>query len=238
MIIIYLIFYFLNLPFNQQNIGVSQDVPVFEISFYALGKATLTDSLETLVQENMVYLNREFKGQIKFVKSSIITTPYHKSLDVLYEDFVYDRGVKIQQIAETIESPGRINVYLCYAQQIPEGKQAMLGFTPILKAKQQYYAQLMPKFDRLYITYEGLQVRSTLVHEMGHFFGLSHPWEMSEIDQELMGLKTSEAIRNHMSYHPNVEKFTEEQLARMHHFALHFRNYLKYSIQPHASENK
>jgi len=84
----------------------------------------------------------------------------------------------------------------------------------------------------LFETYSGLEDMSTLVHEMGHFLGLRHPWEMTEIDQELMGLNSADVLHvNHMTYELTVSDFTDEQLERMRDFALRFRHYLVKEVE-------
>ena len=107
-----------------------------------------------------------------------------------------------------------------------------MGFTPILRTRQSSYHVNSPRFDRIFIAYPGLEDMSTLVHEMGHYLGLRHPWQMNSIDKELMGLSSdSITAKNHMTYEFNVSEFTKEQLERMRDFALRFRGYLVENIQ-------
>jgi len=66
-----------------------------------------------------------------------------------------------------------------------------------------------------------------LVHEMGHFFGLKHPWEISSIAKHRLGIRNShDEAKNHMSYGNEVETFTSQQLEEMRRYALNYRKYL------------
>jgi len=104
---------------------------------------------------------------------------------------------------------------------------ALMGFTPLLKSRQHSYATNSPRFDRILMAYDGLGDNKTLVHEMGHFFGLKHPWELTTFMKMKMGMFTNkDEAKNHMSYGHEVENFTQEQLNSMREYALNYRRYL------------
>ncbi len=204
----------------------SQGTPIFQMKFYALGVEMLPDSLVDLIRLNVSYLNEEFEGRIKFDIFDIQNFPEHEYIPDLFDDFTKEYGRNIKKLIAPIEHQGYINIFLCNTFERKGEKAAMMGFTPVLRARHQHYTSSSPSFDRLYIAYDGLMSKTTLVHEMGHFLGLSHPWDMSSLDNELMGLNEANLDHNHMGYSSKVQEFTTQQLDRMHHFALHFRNYL------------
>ncbi len=203
-----------------------EGVPVFRVNFYLMGMSEVDESVTLQIGDNMEYLNEEFEGRIKFKLHRIYMDENHAYMPDLHQAVIMKNGRLVDDIISDIERAGAINVYLfeTYSEQ-PE--VALLGFTPVLTGHHQSYEYNSPRFDRVYIAYPGLADRSTLVHEMGHFLGLSHPWDMNSLDVQLMGLQQDSVQRiNHMTYNPEVSSFTDEQLSRMHHFAMEFRKYL------------
>jgi hypothetical protein len=202
------------------------EVPVFKLNFYLMGKETVDQEITVQIGKNVDYLNQEFEGRIKFELGQLMMDPNHSFIPDLHKDHVSKDRSRVDELIDPIEIAGAINIYLFETYSTNEGHSAMLGFTPVLKAQFNKYEMMTPQFDRLFISYLGILDQSTIIHEMGHFLGLSHPWEMSHVDLDMMGLYGAEAERNHMSYHPEVNHFSWQQLERMQHFALNFRSYL------------
>lgn len=208
------------------------EVPVMRLNFYMMGKDVVDESITLKIGKNIDYLNQEFEGKVKFVLNELVMESEHAYLPDLHVDYFNRRGYRLNQLIHPIEKKGSINVYL-FETYKPEGQDAaLMGFTPILRMRQSSYDANSPRFDRIFIAYPGLEDMSTLVHEMGHFLGLRHPWEMNHIDQDLMGLTSDDIVRvNHMSYEMTVNDFTDEQLERMRDFALRFRGYLVENVE-------
>lgn len=191
-----------------------------------MGMKEVDQKVPLQISENIDYLNQEFEGAVVFELGQLVMDPNHAYIPDLHKAHIKQNRSSVNALVDPIEIKGAINVYLFDTYSNDDGQTAMLGFTPVLSAQHIKYKAASPNFDRLYISYPGLIDKSTIVHEMGHFLGLSHPWEMNEMSIDMMGLKNPNAERNHMGYHPEVNHFTSQQLDRMQHFALNFRNYL------------
>lgn len=208
------------------------EVPVLRLNFYMMGMDSVDQEITIRIGENIAYLNQEFEGKVKFILNELVMDENHAYLPDLHLDFFKRRGQHLQSLVDPIEKEGSINVYLFNTYSADNKNSALMGFTPILRMRQKSYHVNTPRFDRIFIAYPGLHDMSTLVHEMGHFLGLRHPWEMNGLDQELMGLTTDSTLnKNHMTYELTVSEFTPEQLERMRDFALRFRGYLVDNIQ-------
>jgi len=197
-----------------------------------MGREEVDDEVTVQIGENIEYLNQEFEGRIKFRLNRLFMDVNHAYIPDLHADFVNKERALVDELIEPIEERGAINIFLFDTYAKEDGYTAMMGFTPILRAYQSTYEVNSPRFDRLFIAYPGLIDKSTIVHEMGHFLGLSHPWELNRLSLSMMGLEhESSHEKNHMTYNAEVDEFTEEQLDRMHHFALNFRSYLLEEVQ-------
>lgn len=196
-----------------------------------MGREEVNEETTVLIGQNIEYLNQEFEGRIKFKLDQLFLNREHVFIPDLHSDYVNATKNDIMKTVKDLEVKGGINVFLFDTYTKNDGYTAMMGFTPVLSAHHSTYANNSPRFDRLFLAYPSLGDMSTIVHEMGHFLGLSHPWEMHQLDLEFMGLNKDSESRNHMTYHPEVDHFTTEQLDRMHHFALQFRRYLLSHIE-------
>ncbi len=222
-----LIIFSIMFSINGENVKeVFQEVPVFHLNFYLMGMEEIDNSITIQIGENIEYLNQEFEGQVIFELNHLVMDPNHAYIPDLHRDHLSQDRDHIDDLILPVEQAGSINVYLFDTYTIDEKLGAMMGFTPVLSAYYKGYEHSAPRFDRLFISYPGLISKTTLVHEMGHFLGLSHPWELDPINLDLMGFNSPKATTNHMTYHPLVDNFSKEQLERMRHFALNFRSYL------------
>lgn len=206
-------------------------VPVLKVNFYLMGHKEENDEAFLQIGSNIDYINQEFEGMIGFELNELYTE--HKSawLPDVYEDIYAQQGSQTKRMIAPIEQKTGINVFV-FPTYCKEGTdQALMGFTPILKAQQEKYRSSSPNFDRIFISYDGLQNETTLIHEMGHFLGLKHPWELSRSKKYVMGLRTNYGItKNHMNYGTAVQEFTLEQLRTMQSYALKYRRYLASKI--------
>jgi len=203
------------------------EAPVLMLNFYLMGKDEIDQEVILQIGDNIDYLNEEFEGVVKFELNKLFLDQKHEYLPDVHMAYRQKSKQMVHDLVDGIEEQGAINVYLLdtYAQG-PHNK-ALMGFTPILSRMHHAYEANSPRFDRMFMAYPGLGEKTTLVHEMGHFLGLSHPWEMNSHNLELMGLVDDDTLhRNHMTYSLDVDSFTDEQLNRMQDFAIRFRGYL------------
>lgn len=208
------------------------EIPKLKVNFYMMGRDSIDEKMILSIGENVEYLNQEFEGKVIFELNELVLESNGAYLPTLHENYFLDKGAMLTDLTRPIEQEGAINVYL-FDTYLEEGTdKALMGFTPVLTGKHKMYANQSPRFDRILMAYPGLETKTTLVHEMGHFLGLQHPWEMSSINLTFMGLHNQSKIdHNHMGYGHRVDNFTSEQLERMQDFALRFRGYL---VEPSA----
>ncbi len=204
-----------------------KELPVMRVNVYMMGREEVDESISVKIFENIEYLNEAFQGQISFVFNELFMDPNHAYLPDIYESYRIDRDEIIEPIVDPIEKKGAINIFLFDTYSESGKGDALMGFTPLLSANQEAYVSNSPRFDRILMAYEGLDGNQTMVHEMGHFFGLKHPWELSAFGKHRIGIKNKEdESKNHMSYGLSVEEFTPEQLESMRKYALNYRKYL------------
>lgn len=204
------------------------ETPVMRINVYMMGMTEVDPEITVLVNENIDFLNEEFEGVIEFEFNQFFMDHEHAYLPDLHKEFMnFEEASSIDNLIKPIEVKGAINVFLFDTYAEKGTNQALMGFTPRLKEQQDTYSVNSPNFDRIFMAYEGLGNKSTLVHEMGHFLGLHHPWELSGSTKLAFGIRTNvEESHNHMSYGPDVNKFTSQQLESMRKHALQYRKYL------------
>ena len=203
------------------------EMPVMRLHVYMMGREAVEPTVTTQIYDNVQYLNEAFDGQISFTLEELFLDPNHAYLPDLYKGFQANEQQVVEPIVEPIEKKGAINIYLFDTYAEPGQSAALMGFTPLLSARQETYSVNSPRFDRILMAYEGLSDNKTLVHEMGHFFGLKHPWELTDIAKFRLGIRTNhDEAHNHMSYGAEVEKFTPQQLADMKSYAMRYRTYL------------
>lgn len=203
------------------------EVPTMRINFYIMGREEVDQNAIMDIELNMNYLNEEFEGKIKFTNEFYFFDNQSAYLPEIRKALLDFDDEWVNEIVEPIEIKGSLNVFV-FDTYVEENLNAsLMGFTPLLPLKQEDYGLISPEFDRMYIAYEGLKKLSTLVHEVGHFLGLKHTWEMGELKKKILGINTkTDEMNNHMSYHHTVNKFTEEQLEEMRVYALKYRSYL------------
>ena len=212
--------------FGPIHISSPKVVPVFDLNFYLMGKDEIEDADLENISKNIAYLNEEFEGLIKFELNQVFKGGEQGYIPNLRDDHLVNNQEKIENLIQPVEVTGAINVFLFDTYVRSEKRGAMLGFTPILGNNYEGYAPFAPEFDRLFVAYKAMKTTSTLVHEMGHFFNLKHPWELGQQEQQKQGINERNIDHNHMNYHPKVDEFTREQLNMMVDFALKFRSYL------------
>lgn len=213
--------------YNSPTNKVFKELPVMKVNVYMMGREEVDPSITIKIFENIEYLNETFEGEISFEFNELFMDPNHAYLPDIYAEFKEGKKEVVEPIVDPIEKKGAINVFLFDTYAENGSNAALMGFTPLLKQRQDSYSTNSPRFDRILMAYEGLEENKTLVHEMGHFFGLKHPWEITTFAKHQLGIKnTNEEAKNHMSYGEEVERFTPQQLESMRNYALKYRKYL------------
>jgi|GEM_PF-853488 len=212
----------------------TKSIPVLNINIYIMGREEMTKEVSLAVGDNIEYLNQEFDNHVKFNFDGLYLDPVQANLPDLFDKFFEADSDNLDAMFKPFEEKGGINVYV-FDTYIRKGESvALSGFTPRLKSGQESYYLNSPTFDRVFISYEGLFDKSTLVHEIGHFLGLYHPWELNNTEKHENGLFNKNIEnQNHMSYSKDVHEFTSEQLSMMRMNALKYRKYLCHKIIKH-----
>ncbi len=217
-----------NLNDYSQESRTPMEIPVMKINVFMMGQTEVNPEITVLINDNIKFLNEEFEGYVEFEFDELFMDYGQAYLPDLYEEYMkHEETATINALIKPIEKKGAINVFLfdTYAQEGTD--RALMGFTPRLRTRENEYALNSPNFDRIYMAYDGLYSKSTLVHEMGHFLGLHHPWEMLGSQKLAFGMRTSaDESLNHMSYGVNASQFTRQQLEAMQRHALKYRKYL------------
>lgn len=202
-------------------------VPVLKINFYMMGMDSIDEKITISIGDNIKFLNDEFEGQIQFELEELFMDVNHEYLPDLHADYKKRKSYRIESTVKAIEQKGTINIFLFRTYSLDGSNHALMGFTPIFRARHSIYKEASPRFDRIFLSYSCLGDRNTLVHEMGHFLGLKHPWELSEGGQRFAGITNEDILNiNHMTYNNEVSDFTDQQLKQMHDFVMEYRMYL------------
>lgn len=174
--------------------------------------------------------NLDFKGNIKLCLDPVNGIQVHQfplSLYALYTDYIYANGLYVDDILKSWLVPGKINVFALRTVAV-DGRQ-LNGFTPTLTDPSTYIAN-QPNFSSVFINYSTMfdyNAGAVLSHELGHMFGLNHPWELNQYELTNMGLNNPDIIcTNIMNYNCYVIEFTEKQLKYMKYFLKKYRYYL------------
>ncbi len=179
----------------------------------------------TYIDSSMAYLNRYFKGAINFNRDPLIYTfdPEGKTIYDLYDAFAgnpaeYDKWTS-ERLVDTA-----ITVFV-----MPTGarnEQILLGFCPVLNSEFYFYEDEQPRFDNLFVSYQGFASYQTLAHEIGHYLGLGHVDDMTDQQLKDFGL-TDEQIRkiNLMTWLPYKEQLTDAQVFFAWKSAMTYRAY-------------
>lgn len=217
-------------PITNELMSDSKDVilkvPMFKINAYMMGMEEMDKQAYSDLQYNIDYLNEEFEGKIGFELDNLHLDVDGAYLPDLYNNFYRGADEVVNKLVSPIEQAGAINVFIFHTYCEEGTDQALMGFTPVLRSAYHKYSEASPSFDRIYIAYEGLENQSTLVHEMGHFLGLKHPWEITEYEKKSLGIMHDNEDHNHMAYGNEVDHFTRQQLELMRKNALDYRQYL------------
>lgn len=212
---------------HLSSIKSRSKVPVLKINFYMMGMDSIDEKITISIGDNVKHLNEEFEGQILFELEELFMDVNHEYLPDLHTEYKKRKSYRIESTVNAIEKKGAINIFLFKTYSHDGSNQALMGFTPIFKARHSIYKEASPRFDRIFLSYSCLGNKNTLVHEMGHFLGLKHPWELTPGGQRSAGIMNNKILDvNHMTYNEDVTDFTDKQFDQMHKFAMDYRLYL------------
>lgn len=209
---------------DLKQIPESTDTQFIAMRFIAFPGAPA--QLDSLVKENLATLNDAFSNSVVFIQDEpIIKSEVKTILPELYQMYVENSSdfdtIRIHS------KKGNINVFLMPTIEDTLKGQVLLGFTPIYQDWFEGFERVSPRMDNLFVSYDGLFKGSTLTHEMGHFMGLAHPFQMDFEERKELGLAEEKAIcTNFMNYNCFVNEFTGKQINLMQYFAKTYRNYL------------
>lgn len=216
---------------------VVDSVPVFALKYHIL---VLEDSIKLTGEEindiNYAHqrLNEAYHGEIEFdMDTSFNYITSGLTLDTIYNDYLYNGKPALQtqygQLISEHNVDGFINIYVLKTNVSPNG-QKLMGFTPVMSQSPSSYYLQKGEFDAMGISFEGLyeyETGSTLIHEMGHWFGLKHPWQYTDEQKKELGLDTDlEFCVNHMNYSCFVDRFTPQQIKFQNTYGIAYRYYV------------
>lgn len=175
-------------------------------------------------------LNAAYKGKIVFDRDSVDNHHiYRYDLVDLYNDYKYGKGKLWNRLIDKYVEEGYYNVFIIQSVRVNPTSH-LLGFAPVLSTDFDEYQVVSPKYDNVAVSYAGLfdyEAGTTVIHETGHWLGLSHPFEISFKDKVELGLTSNYKICiNYMNYNCFVAEFTEEQIRVQYNFAKKYRKYL------------
>ena len=104
------------------------------INFYMIGMSEIDQKTATHIDENIEYLNEEFKGRILFKVGAINISPQHAYIPDIHSEYVSNVSSTHVDMVASVEQAGNINVFLFDTYTKNDGVTAITDFTPVLSA--------------------------------------------------------------------------------------------------------
>ncbi len=146
------------------------------INFTFLGENT---SNNNTIDKEITALNLAFGTNFIFELGDVGSKlNFRFTLNELYENYVDDAKL-IQFTRDSFNQANVINVFVLKTIADSTNGNVLLGFTPIYTNAFDNYALASPDMDQIFISYQGLERITILIHELGHFFSLAHPWQLT-----------------------------------------------------------
>lgn len=208
--------------------GESREALHLPLSFRVVGfyNAEQLDSIRQNIGAAVQHLNEVSEGVLTYSA----TAPRHivQSLELreMYQAFAKTPNAYDAFVAATA-SLDTLTVYITTSSSTEAGK--LLGFTPELPTDDDNLERMRRDtaraklFGHVFVASDGLTA-GTLAHEVYHWLGLAHPWEISEDDRRVLGIDAPDVLdANLMSYSDRQRSLTSQQLASAHHYAQTYR---------------
>lgn len=189
-------------------------------------------SIDTSLYKINAELNKAYNQYIHFEADSFYLYTIHDySIEKLYNNYQYENKKIWDSIIEKNAVLGSLNIFILKSTASKlDNTSNLIGFTPVLIYNFYDYEKESPKYDNVIISYNdqfGSEVSTTIIHEIGHWLGLSHPFDMTVSDKIKLGLTSNYKICiNYMNYNCFISEFTPEQLKVQYNFAKKYRYYL------------
>lgn len=172
-------------------------------------------------------INTAFENKINFVEDSTIQfNVYHKSANELYLNLKEGDGQDYLKMIEGTSKEGYLNIYIINT----ENPTVLMGFTPVLTDTYIKYRWWSPRFDNIIVSDingRNTNVSVTIIHEIGHWLGLDHPFELNVVERIKLGIHNDiDMDDNYMNYGPTIHKFTNVQIKSMRKFTMKYRRYI------------
>ena len=210
---------------KMKNVNMEEKLK-YEIKFFFL--ANPPNDYQKMIEKNIQNLNQAFAPNFEFKTNMVGYNIQNQNTNIvdIYSEY-YSTPEKVADLFKPSELH-TINIYLAPTRMDTSTGQVLLGFTPIYSDWNEGYAEVTPKKDNIIVSFEGLEKGTTLIHEMGHFLSLEHPWQLNYEEKKLLKLeKESDICRNYMNYSCFTDQFTFEQKVQMMFFAKKYRFYLQ-----------
>ena len=207
----------------------------YDINYWVLTNIEDTTAFDASVIDNTDLLNDELKSYFNFsYNNKYILQDLKYDLDYIYEN---DSIVR-PHLSSIFETDGEINIVI-----VPT-YSSLKGYTVTFPTYHEGYLYFAPKYDFIFISLESfLAVNRDLIHEICHYFGGIHTFEIEDPDFAIqLGLTSAEKLfTNDMGYmkknhrkilihlkkHGLIDKtngLTPQQKARMWNFAARYRH--------------
>jgi len=183
------------------------------------------DSFNEQINEN------KKRFELRLIDGIIVEAGKVLSFIEMKKDWLSEKQIKNKEVYRDHAIEDALNVYVwnagsLYEMTAGEGGSMDLGMTPIMSAKG-LYQQWKPDFDHIFVSDEGLNNSSTLIHETGHYFGLGHTFDNDKQQLGNLGVTNyTDLCRNYMNYSCHTDRFSEEQMDIMMHDLYVYRPYL------------
>lgn len=213
-------------------LNLSLTAQTYKITYHFLYDSTGFNT--SLIHDDLIFLqkthdelNKGFNGIAKFDIFQIELNQYSDNLWNLYTDYIHG-GTKWDDLILSYGVDCTINIFIVRNSDPIDGID-ILGFTP--QSENYYdYQNKYPLYNGMAISYSSLSkynLAQPLIHEMGHFFGLKHPWELTNEELISFNLQNADNVcTNYMNYNCYTNMFTEEQKKYIKYFQNSYRKYL------------
>lgn len=207
-------------------------IPTLQISYHLISKNFNLNTDDTLM---LIKLNNElnnaFSNICQFKIYSIDTIQSSSTLWKLYKNYTTSTGDILTALKNIYQVNNTINIYI-YFNGTVETDYYLLGFTSLRVLSEMDNILDFNYSDAIFVSKNALLLYAdahTLIHEMGHFFGLKHPFsaEMTREELSAMGLTDINVLcTNYMNYNCYTDNWTLQQRLYMKKYIMSYRSYL------------